>query len=234
MKRIFYMFLIIMLFLVGIYVSKDKISIKTSIDTSVDNFDFNIILDEIISTTGAKYSKQHNYLITHWAPKFNIDITRNRIIKDLTLSLAMERKDSSYDIYQIRKTGKDILNINLLEKGKKFEELNNPVIADKILISLNNINWTDLFKKIPEAEFYTLKSWGTYKKGEKVEINSGVYHNLNPRIAYINKQDKIEEFSNYAKNLVNEIVLSAIVPMNRRDEGYSGKADIALIIELED
>jgi hypothetical protein len=217
-----------------VYVSREKLSIRTRFNTSAEDFDFRIIIHKIISTTGDKYSNQQYYLINHWAPAFNIDITSDRNIKDLTVSLAMGRKDGSYDIYQIRKSEKDILSIDLVDKRDKLEELNNPVIADKLFDSLNNINWAELFSKIPEGEYYTLRSWGIYKNGEKIEINSGVYHNLSPKIAYIHKKDKIEEFINYDKSLVNEIVLAAIVPINKSNNGYNGKADIALMIELND
>ena len=234
MKKFFYIILIVTLLVAGVYVSRNKLSIRTRINTSADEFDFRIILDKIIAKTGDRYSDQNYYLINHWAPAFNIDITSDREIKDLTLSLAMGRKDGSYDIYQIRKLKKDILSIDLVDKRDEFEELNNPILANKLFHSLNNIKWVELFSKIPEAEYYTLRSWGIYKKGEKVEINSGVYHNLSPRVAYINKKDKIEEFINFDKSLVNETIVTAIVPMNRSNNGHTGNADIALMIELNE
>jgi hypothetical protein len=228
MKKFMTLFLVVILLVGYIYVIQDKKPLTARIDPSCERFNFNMITDEIISRSGRKYSVQNNYLIDHWTPKFVIEITREKMIKDLTLSLAMEKRDGSYDIYQIGKSGEDELSINLVDKRERFEELNNPVKADALFNSLNSINWTGLFDKIPEAGFYLLRSWGGYERGEKIEVSSGPYHSLSPRITYISKQEEIEEFNDYDKSMAAESILSVIVPVY----GSTGNADIGLLIEL--
>lgn len=235
MKK-YQLIIVLLLIIISVYtfmvIRPYKINIKTNFDSDIEEFDYNLILDQIFKKKEEVYNRENCYLIRHWTTMFNIDITNNKVIKDITISLAIEKKDMSYDIFQIRKVD-DMLRINQVDHRKSFEELNGVISAHAVFDSLNNVNWDELFRIIPKGEYYTLRSWSVYRKGEDFDMKSGGYHSLSPRIAYIIKNNTIEQF-NQEKKFTSDNILSVIVPMNNSGNGYQGTADIAVFITINE
>lgn len=140
----------------------------------------------------------------------------------------------SYDIFQIRKAEENILHIKQVDERNTFEELKSPLQAKVIFDNLNRINWDRLIGIIPKGEYYTLKSCGVYREGDNFEADSGAYHYLSPKLGYTIRKGVIGKFNPQIRQFSEDTILSVIVPMNKFEEGYHGKSDIALFIEMVD
>lgn len=236
MKRIMISILVlcILAILVVIWNNSQNKYLKVQIDPNINQLELNKILDEI--DRKSDIDRNQCYLIKHFTPHFYLETFKNGDLKRVTLSLAIVNKEGTYDIYQIRKKSKNYLSVISVDKKYNFEELRTPIKTDKVFKSLQNLNWDNVIKELPDGDLYTFRYWGLYKEGEKIIKESGIYHSYSPSVMYeIDSYGKLKELKLIDEAIVNyDTVFTAITVLDKYDYGYSGSASRALLLELKE